>query len=423
MEKALKIAVAIPQNRLNEYRIIGKGYGSLGNAKNVLDFAGFIPIQEPSNVKETVLQESALAAANAGYISQADEIAETIKKDNLKTLVMASIRRAASIQKAKTGDFAGAIKAAEELPTAEERVFTLVEKDVPNLASEDHYWDEGIAHFQFLAGEKTGARETALKALHKLAEVNQNRKGLAALAVVRILARMDDLPAARKALAQVSPIVLNEANFQKKQMTKGRELKAKGYIAAAEVRAGRDDAALVLARDFEEPGEQAYIFHFVALVQARAGKKDAAKVNFNRAIELVTEDAKGSGTTLHNIATAQALAGDFVGAAKTAEKIDILNRRATLFNIIYAQAKNGDFAGARKEADGHLKGFNVTNHASKLPFYRLPPKPKPARSRQSARGPVRRTINSLKPISWWAWRKDFTGRGARCRGGEGMNQN
>jgi len=70
------------------------------------------------------------------------------------------------------------------------------------------------------------------------------------------------------------------------------ELKAKGCIAAAEVRAGRDEAALALVRDFENPRQQAYILQIAALAQARAGRKDASKANFNRAVNLVTGDPK-----------------------------------------------------------------------------------------------------------------------------------
>jgi Flp pilus assembly protein TadD len=85
----------------------------------------------------------------------------------------------------------------------------------------------------------------------------------------------------------------------------------------AMVRAGQDDAALALAKDLEQPGQKAYVFHWVALAQARAGRKDAAKVNFDKAIELAANKGTG-GTSLHNIASAQALAGDFPAALKTA---------------------------------------------------------------------------------------------------------
>ena len=129
------------------------------------------------------------------------------------------------------------------------------------------------------------------------------------------------------------------------------ELKAKGYIAAAEVRAGHDEAALASLRDFENPRQQAYILHIAALAQARAGRKDACKANFIRAVNLVTGDPKPGpgGTSMKNIAVAEALAGDFSAAVQHAKEAGDFGM--TLFRVAELQAESGDFAGARKTAE------------------------------------------------------------------------
>jgi hypothetical protein len=134
------------------------------------------------------------------------------------------------------------------------------------------------------------------------------------------------------------------------------DLRAKGYLAAALVRTGQDNSALALAADFDLPGQKAYIYQWTALAQARAGRKEAAKASFDKAIELMTgaDDQKpGQGTTSHNLACALALAGDSKAALKIAEGIQL---SITWSAIAYHQAESGDFEGARKTAAVNEKG-------------------------------------------------------------------
>jgi hypothetical protein len=213
---------------------------------------------------------------------------------------------------------------------------------------------DGIAPAQLVAGDKPGAAKTALSALAILPEVAEARRAQAALALVRMLAGLDDVAAARKALAQM-PAADPKAEAPAAQFRRAPELKAKGYLAAAEVRAGHDEAALALAKDFDLPGERAYVLHFAALAQARAGRKAESAVSFAKAVDLVTKapDPDGGGTTLHNIASAQAAAGDHAGAAKT---IALQPGGGTIawVNLATFQAQAGDFAAARKTAADHL---------------------------------------------------------------------
>src|SRR5205814_5287395 len=112
-----------------------------------------------------------------------------------------------------------------------------------------------------------------------LPNVEEDARARVAVSVVRILAGSDDLPSARKALALIpkTPLGTSPAKNPKLALQPKSEVLAKGYIAAAEVRAGRDDAALALVKELEHPGAQAYILQMTALAQARAGRKDASK--------------------------------------------------------------------------------------------------------------------------------------------------
>jgi tetratricopeptide (TPR) repeat protein len=357
LELARRVAEKSEQPPIEEWRQIGQAYGRLGDAKAVSDLAAAIPVQLENrldNPRETVIQESALEAARAGHTQEAEKIADALTDDKTKEWVMATIRQRAIVHRAKTGDVAGALRAVEGLPSTQAKIAALVGCgwDVLSLGFDDLNAfpdEESIASVQLAAGDKKGAKETALKALALLPSARASAWDV--VRVVRFLARIDDLPSARQALAQFPAADPKEQNPQQLRRRVVMELKAKGYLAAAEVRAGRDEVALAMAGDFPEPDDQAYILHFAALAQARAGRKEAAKVNFAKAIELV---AKGTGqsTTLHNIASAQALAGDFVGAAKTTEKQG--QGSVTWGNIVYAHLEAGDFATAKKTAVDHI---------------------------------------------------------------------
>lgn len=327
--------------------ILSKAYARLGDAK--------ASIEESARVedKNAQLRNSALEAAKAGHVQAAYQIAEALADANIKSEIKARIREDALIRRAQAGDAAEALQAADQLPTAMAKVSMLVGHDLAVVLMWDsrrmHYLDtdnfrDGIASLQYEAGNKAAAKETALKALALLPSVDEAQRARAALVVFWLLAEVDDLASARKALA----IMPTESDPKKARVI---ELKAKGCIAAAEVRAGRDEAALALVRDFENPRQQAYILQIAALAQARAGRKDASKANFNRAVNLLTGDPKPGpgGTSMRNIAVAEALAGDFAAAVQHAKESGDFG--LTLALVADLQAESRDFAGARKTAE------------------------------------------------------------------------
>jgi tetratricopeptide (TPR) repeat protein len=354
--KARTVAESGKRPPIDEWRQIGQGYAQLGDAKAVLDLIEAVPVKLDNwrgNPRETVLGEAARAAAVAGHIKPAEQIADALPEGTGRKSLRENIARQAMIHQAAGGDATGAIKAATKLPSAADTVFALVGRPFLNLTSDDDSRTDGIAPAQLAAGGKEGAMKTTLSALALLREVDDTGRASAALAVVRMLARLDNREGARMALAQM-PAADAKAEPRAGELRRTIELIAKGYLAAAEVRAGKDDAALALAADFSRVGDRAYILHFVALAQARAGRKDASAKTFAQAIDLVakTPDPDGAGTSLHNIATAQAAAGDFTGAAKTAG----LQPGGTIAwsNLAYFQAQAGDFTAARKAATDHL---------------------------------------------------------------------
>jgi hypothetical protein len=383
MLKAKEAAATLsPMIRHEAYRDIAKAYGRIGNAKLVIKLAANVdPTERPvpanfplalPNPRDSLLQEAAREAAQAGQSQTALQIADAISAAKLQTLVKAAIGQGVLFDEVRAGAAARALAAVDALPTAKEKALLLVGAATGGVAlppDYNHgpaYYSDSIAAAQLANGNKAGATQTALNALALLPSVEDDARARIAASVVRILAGSDDLPPARKALALIPKAGAGTGPAKKPKFAVApkSELLAKGYIAAAEVRAGRDDAALALVKDFDQPGAQAYILQVTALAQARAKRKDASKANFQRAVELVTSSpkAKVGGTSLISIAQAQALAGDIGSAVRLAQE-ETLNTGLTLSNISYVQAESGDFAGAKKTAALLLDDRNVSSYA------------------------------------------------------------
>ena len=97
----------------------------------------------------------------------------------------------------------------------------------------------------------------------------------------------------------------------------------------------------------------------LALGQAQGGDGPAARRSFDEAIALVKDlpvGGKRSGS-LHCIASAQALTGDFPGAFETAKQLFSPRSGSIIFaNIAHAQAKAGDIRAARETAERFPEG-------------------------------------------------------------------
>jgi RNA polymerase sigma factor (sigma-70 family) len=353
LEKAKVVAEKLEDKGYNEWRQIGEGYAGLGDAKAVKEIAALVGAKQ-ERTREIILQEAANAAAAAGHIREAEQIADKMTDAETRAWVQGWIRPKALILRAKSGDVAGAVKAVGDLPTAEEKVLALVGREHLGRGFDDTpsplYAEGGIVEVQLAVGDKKGAKETALKAMALLPDVVEKRRALATVTVVRMLSRMDDVTSASKALEKLpaaDPATVGKAPDRPRVLA---ELKAKSYLAAAKVRVGDDQAAEGLVSGFQLPEDQAYILQFVAVAQARAGRKAESTANFERAIVLVGTNPD-AGSNLHCIAAAQALAGHFAAAAKTAA-----NGAGwiTWSSVAFFQAQGGDYRGAKAIADDHV---------------------------------------------------------------------
>jgi RNA polymerase sigma factor (sigma-70 family) len=355
LDRARAAAVTPEGPMYAEWRGIGEAYARLGDDRTVLDLAAAVPAAAIKNgyPQDTILQESAWAAAETGHARAAERIAGALPDGEMKDWVKAEMRQRLAVHKARSGDTAGALRAVDGLPTAEEKVFALVGPDVLNLGYDDHFspYEDGIAHAQLAAGDRAGAKASAMKAFALIPAVKEDHRGRVAVSVARVLAKLDDLPAARKAMTYVPAGPDPKLAKRSPDFRHGWDLKGMAYLAAAEVRAGRDDAAAKIADGFKLAGEKAHVLQFVALAQARAGRKDASKATFARAIEL-SATSGGVGARQHNIASAQALAGDFDGAMQTAEKAGGL----AISNVAGFLALAGRYGEARKLAAEKVEG-------------------------------------------------------------------
>src|SRR5262249_55932231 len=156
----------------------------LGDAKAVLDLAETVPTIHKNwrgNPREMILQEAARAAAGAGQIKPAEQIAAALPDDTQAKWVREEVARQAMIHQAAGGDAPAAIRTATKLPSTAETVFALVGRQNLGLAFDDDIRQAvGIAPAQLLAGDKAGALKTAQSALALLPEVNEAQRSSAA---------------------------------------------------------------------------------------------------------------------------------------------------------------------------------------------------------------------------------------------------
>jgi RNA polymerase sigma factor (sigma-70 family) len=327
---------------------IAETLARFGEARAVLDLAATVPEASPrsrGNPRQILLEGAAREAAAAGHDKAAGEIIAALPDEAAREALRRSVRVPAVTRLLQKGDVAAALRAADELPTAVEKVYALAGRPELSRGYDDARWWDGIAAAQSRVGDRDEAKRTAAKAVSLLPDVEPKRRPIAAAAVARAFAQLDDLPQARKALAEVSAAG-QKADKGGADNVKAAALFATACVGAAEARAGRDVAAADLVKHFDQPDDQAYLLHTIALAQARAGRKDVAAANFARAVAFALKDPDGG--ALHNIASAQALAGDFAGAARTAEQRP--SGGVTWANIAHAQTQAGDFAGARRTA-------------------------------------------------------------------------
>ncbi|QEL16130.1 hypothetical protein [Limnoglobus roseus] len=347
VQKATAVAATSRGVPVEEWRYIGRTLGKFGEADAVLKLLEGVPAvveNRRGNPRQTILQESATAAATAGHLQAAEKLAEAIPDEKLRASMLKSLRPLAAGKTAKASD-KDVQQSLDALTTADEKFTFLVGRTYMMLAFDTDSFGNNVASTKLRAGDKAGAKDAAQKALALLPDLEDKRQLGAAMAVLHILAKLDDVAAAKKLYA--------EQIARSTEKPSQWKLVAEVTLAAAEVRLGQDAEALKRVQAFTVPGEQAYVLQYIAQAQGTAGRKKDSAANFAKAVELVGQAPDGPGTTFHNIASAQARAGDFERAGRTAA---LLGQNGTIAwtNIIGSQVHAGDFDGARKNAIEHV---------------------------------------------------------------------
>ncbi len=212
-DKSALVCVDQAYTTIDEWRILGNpfrgvaaAYGRLGNteaiakllalSKQIMNPKG----KQPKTALETViLRNAAASAAQAGHPREAEKLADLLTDAEARTALKALLRRYAVTHQAQSGDVAGAIRAALESPSADEKIGRLVgDGFMYVMLNYDDFNDmrtpwAGIAHAQLAQDDKAGARETALRALRLLPDVTESRKTRMSATIVQVLARANDV--------------------------------------------------------------------------------------------------------------------------------------------------------------------------------------------------------------------------------------
>jgi RNA polymerase sigma factor (sigma-70 family) len=330
----------------NGWRYVGSGYAALGDAKDVLALAKEMPPPDPRlgntlSPHDSFLQEPCITAAESGQAKAALAIADAMEDAESRAWFRSFALRRPILDRAKSGDMEGALRAANNLPSDLEKARALV-GSVNFLDS-----DSGLALVQYEAGNLDGARRSVREALVLTASLPGGQPAYKVehliVAAIRALARINDLEAAQRKLPQLT--------------LPDYRVKAVAYIAMAQVRNGHEKQALDAVDKLERAKDRIYLLHQIGSEQAKAGNKAGAKTSFRRAAALVFANEVGSG---YQLVSAQVKAGDLDGAIEvatklTTERTDLVNDQFW-FNIASYQAKAADFVGAFETTTKRVKG-------------------------------------------------------------------
>ncbi|WP_020474944.1 hypothetical protein [Zavarzinella formosa] len=339
--RACEITDGIAANE-SKWRPVVLACVRLGEMVKALELAALLPEDgaNPLCLRGRLLMEAAIKAADAGCLNAAEEMADAITDEDDEIMTRRHIGRLGIVAQFKSGDTEAALRAVTTLPAAIDKIYALVGFSTKQLTDDITEPGDGIADLQLLAGDKAGAKRSALAALALIPGLAPRQRHAAALGVIRILCQLDHITEARKVMARhladkPDKWYLNEAV----------EALARGYVATAEVRAGRDEAALAVLKDFDQMEDHASLLRIIALAQARAGRKEASTINFARAIKCAASRKSTEFFRTSQIYNSQALAGDIDGAIQTARYFEDDH---FMGDVIILRAKTGDFDGARK---------------------------------------------------------------------------
>jgi hypothetical protein len=333
-----------PEQRLWELRMLAASFAQTGDADTVLELVKTIPDEIPNyrgNAKEfrtMVLQESAIDLARGGAGDEALRVADRIEDAKTKTWVRVEAQLCLALEQAKAGKVTEALASVKKIDDPSYQVLALTGLIYFNYSFPDYPHEPGIALLQAEAGDKEGAKKTLQQAATVAktvpAELGKDR-ALTALACVQ--ARLGDSADARATARELKDP--RAANL------------AAATIAKALAQAGRAKEALQAIEQLPDKASKVHALYHCAVGQAQAGDKQGAAESFRKALALLDGmEENDRQNHAHNLAAAQAMAGDFEGALKTATGYTS-DSTLTLANIAYEQAKAGDVKGALATAE------------------------------------------------------------------------
>jgi RNA polymerase sigma factor (sigma-70 family) len=329
------VATQAEQGQSGEWRVLATAEAKAGEMETAVATARRIPAGE--KLRDYTLQEVATELAKARREKDALRVAGRVEDAGIKGWLPSMLLEQVTLAHAKAGDFPQALRVVERMKEPASQVTALAGVVYYNLWNTAYPNEPGVALLQAKAGDKAGARKTLRRAAELAAAVAEDSgkdRALTELACTQ--ARMGDVAAARKTAAGITK-------------TEGKAIAA-ATIARAQIKAGQVQEALAVVDKQPDEATKVFLLVQVGAGQAKAGDRKGARESFRRAHLLLGQmDAINRGVHPHNLAYAQAEAGDYKEAEETAEAF-VPDGGLAKFNIAYARAEAGDFEGALKMA-------------------------------------------------------------------------
>jgi tetratricopeptide (TPR) repeat protein len=223
------------------------------------------------------------------------------------------------------------------MPDPLDKIQTLTGVVYFNLSFREYPHQPGLALIQAKAGDRAGVHKSVERALALLPDVKDlSKQARARTAVVCTQVKLGDIAAAMQTAQAI----------QKPEW----HTVASGAIAHGQALAGRYKRALQTIESLADKEDKVHALYQMALGQTQAGDRKAARETLQQAIDLAKIlPEQAASLHFHNIASVQAVAGDFRGALATAK--EFLNPQSIVFwNIAHEQVKAGDLKGAMETA-------------------------------------------------------------------------